>query len=136
LNTAPAFRPGVAGSLCPKSPNYRFGLLGGDACGFPNGRRLGDDVTDIELSAVAGAAYSVLTNDTFNFDPNLLWVLRDKVDTNDLPFMNQFPYLARPHRGQDWFYGESSDRPKAPADDSAAPAQEVSAQESAEQENR
>ncbi|MCL5998883.1 MAG: DUF4331 domain-containing protein [Chloroflexi bacterium] len=105
LNTAPAFRPGVNGSLCPKKPNYRFGLLGGDVCGFPNGRRLADDVTDIELSAVAGAAYSVLTNDTFNFDPKLLQVLRDKVDANDQPFMNQFPYLARPNRGQDWSYG-------------------------------
>jgi hypothetical protein len=105
LNTAPAFRPGVPGSLCPAKPNYRFGLLGGDVCGFPNGRRLADDVTDIELSAVAGAAYSVLTNDTFNFDPNLLWVLRDKVDTNDQPFMNTFPYLARANRGQDWSFG-------------------------------
>ena len=61
-----------------QDPWYRvcLGLLGGDACGFPNGRRLQDDVTDIELLAVAGAAYSVLTNDTFNFNPALIDVLR------------------------------------------------------------
>ena len=36
------------------SPN-RFGVLAGDTAGFPNGRRLADDVTDIELRVIAGA---------------------------------------------------------------------------------
>ena len=36
------------------SPN-RMGVLGGDAAGFPNGRRVGDDVLDIVLQAAAGA---------------------------------------------------------------------------------
>jgi len=101
LNTAPPFRPGVPGSLCAPTPNYKLGLLGGDACGFPNGRRLQDDVTDIELLAVAGAAYSVLTESTFGFDPALIGVLRDGVDQNDLPFLPSFPYQAMPWSGQE-----------------------------------
>ena len=41
INTA------VSGDLCSPTPS-RLGVLGGDACGFPNGRRLTDDVIDIE----------------------------------------------------------------------------------------
>jgi hypothetical protein len=37
-----------------KNPN-RFGLIGGDAAGFPNGRRVFDDIVAVELRAVAGA---------------------------------------------------------------------------------
>lgn len=99
LNLAEPFRPGVKGSLCSPKPNYKLGLLGGDVCGFPNGRRLQDDVTEIELLAVAGAAYSVLTDDTFAFNADLIKVLNDGIDTNDLPFQNSFPYLAHPHQG-------------------------------------
>jgi hypothetical protein len=99
LNTA------IKGDLCKPTPDYQLGLLGGDACGFPNGRRLQDDVTDIELLAVAGAAYSVLTNDTFAFNPALVDVLRDNVDMNDKQFRPNFPYLATPHQGQAWFAG-------------------------------
>ena len=99
LNTAPPFRPGVEGSVCAPTPNYQLGLLGGDACGFPNGRRLQDDVTDIELLAVAGAAYSVLTNDTFEFNPALIGVLRDGVNQNDKELLSTFPYVATPWSG-------------------------------------
>ena len=104
LNTAAPFRPNTVGSVCAPTPNYALGLLGGDACGFPNGRRLQDDVTDIELLAVAGAAYSVLTNDTFAFNPALVDVLSDSVDTNDLPFLPKFPYQATPHQGQEHYH--------------------------------
>ena len=102
LNLAQPFRPGVEGSLCSPEPNYKLGLLGGDACGFPNGRRLQDDITEIELLAVAGAAYPVLTDDTFDFNPDLIGVLNDGIDTNDKPFQESFPYLALPHRGLDF----------------------------------
>ncbi len=99
VNVAPPFRPGVSGSLCSPKPNYKWGILGGDACGFPNGRRLQDDVVEIELAAVAGAAYPVLTNDTFAFDSKLFKVLNDGIDKNDQKFQSSFPYLALPHRG-------------------------------------
>jgi hypothetical protein len=65
----------------------RLGLLAGDAAGFPNGRRLGDDVTDIAERAVAG-----VLNPKFNKAPNNH--LGDGVNTNDTPYQNTFPYLA------------------------------------------
>jgi hypothetical protein len=102
LNVAEAFRPGVEGSLCAPEPNYALGLLGGDVCGFPNGRRLQDDVTEISLLAVAGAAYPVLTQGTFDFNPDLIGVLNDGLATNDVPFQDTFPYLAMPHQGYDF----------------------------------
>ena len=98
LNTA------IKGDVCKSRPD-RLGLLGGDACGFPNGRRLSDDVVEIELAAVAGAAYPVLTSGTFNFNPALLNTLNDHVDVNDKPFRKSFPYLATPWQGQEWFAG-------------------------------
>jgi hypothetical protein len=65
----------------------RLGLLGGDPAGFPNGRRLQDDVTDIALRAVAG-----VLNPAFNTFPNN--ALGDGVNVNDAPYRLQFPYLA------------------------------------------
>jgi hypothetical protein len=72
----------------------RLGLLAGQNDGFPNGRRLIDDVTDIELRALAGG--TPFTPD-FNVAPNN--ALTDGVDTNDKPFLTTFPYLASPFAG-------------------------------------
>ena len=96
LNTA------IKGALCSPTPQ-RLGVLAGDACGFPNGRRLYDDVTEIELLAVAGAAYQVLDarDSSFTFNPALIGVLTDSLDKNDLPFRSSFPYLAYAHQGQE-----------------------------------
>ncbi|MGI9027688.1 MAG: DUF4331 domain-containing protein [Candidatus Saccharimonadales bacterium] len=79
-----------------KSPN-RLGVLAKDNQGFPNGRRLADDVTDISIQAVAGAAYPIFHTD-FKADP-LATQLGDGVDSNDKPFRNNFPYLALPESG-------------------------------------
>lgn len=96
LNTA------IKGDLCKPDPDYALGLLGGDACGFPNGRRIQDDVTEIELLAVAGAAYNVLTTGgQFDFNPALIGVLNDGVSRNDVRFLSSFPYAATPHQGAD-----------------------------------
>jgi len=97
INTA------IKGDLCAPVPS-RLGVLGGDACGFPNGRRLSDDVVEIELLAVAGAAYEALDDRdaTFSFDPALIGVLTDGVDFNDKPFRTVFPYMATAHSGQDF----------------------------------
>jgi Domain of unknown function (DUF4331) len=65
-------------------PN-RLGVVGGDLQGFPNGRRLGDDVVDIALDAMEGI-YSA-TDATS---------LGDGVNANDHAFSNQFPYVALP----------------------------------------
>ncbi len=68
------------------------GVLAGDNQGYPNGRRLADDVTDISLQAVAGG--TPFTPD-FNIAPNN--AIGDKVDANDKPFMTVFPYVAEPN---------------------------------------
>ncbi len=73
-----------------------LGLLGGDNQGFPNGRRLGDDVVDIALRAVAGG--TPFTPD-YNHAPNN--ALTDGVSGNDKPFLSVFPYIAAPHSGYD-----------------------------------
>ena len=95
----------IKGDLCKPTPS-RLGVLGGDACGFPNGRRLFDDTVEIELLAVAGAAYGVLDGrDTaFNFDPGLSKVLTDRVDRNDRRFRPSFPYFALAQSGQAHFH--------------------------------
>jgi len=88
LNTGiPPVAPGMSGY-------DRLGLLGGDIGGFPNGRRVGDDVVDIALRAVAGG--TPLTP-AFNHSPNN--TLGDGVNQNDVPYLTQFPYLAPPHAG-------------------------------------
>ena len=69
-----------------ETPN-RFGVLAGDNAGFPNGRRLEDDVVDIELQVVAGFLMG-------NKVP-----LGDGVDRNDKPFLPTFPYVAAPVSG-------------------------------------
>lgn len=79
--------------------------------GFPNGRRLEDDVTRIELQAVGGvvlAAIGLWYDDYTAGGPNpvtpdLLNVLTYStgVNANDVPFMTAFPYVAAPHRGTD-----------------------------------
>ena len=82
------------------TPPSRLGVLDGDLCGFPNGRRLADDVTDIELRAIA-QGYGVPLNTLFslpNKSPNN--TVGDGVDTNaDMPFLGTFPYVGLPHQG-------------------------------------
>ena len=73
----------------PAETENRFGVLAGDIAGFPNGRRLGDDVVDIELQVVAG------------FLKGNMVPLGDGVDRNDKAFLPVFPYLAGPDSGFD-----------------------------------
>jgi len=77
---------------CPQSScsKYsRLGVIGGDLAGFPNGRRLTDDVLDASLQVVYGELIG---------NPN---DLGDGVDHNDSPFLKTFPYVAYPHAGSD-----------------------------------
>ncbi|WP_322938130.1 DUF4331 domain-containing protein [Nocardioides bizhenqiangii] len=66
-----------------------LGVIGGDNQGFPNGRRLADDVIDIALQVVEGELVG---------QPN---DLADGVDANDVEFRDTFPYLALPASGSD-----------------------------------
>lgn len=79
-------------AVAPTMRPSRFGILAGDNAGFPNGRRLGDDVVDIAERVVAGATPFT---PSFNVAPNNL--LGDGVDANDVPFLPYFPYVALPH---------------------------------------
>jgi len=94
----------IKGDLCSptSSATRRLGVVGGDACGFPNGRRLLDDIVEIELLSVAGAAYQPLDGQeaSFNFNPALISVLDDGINKNDVPFRTTFPYLAQAQSGQ------------------------------------
>ena len=74
-------------------PN-RLGVLGGDNAGFPNGRRLGDDVVDIALRVMAGA-----TPLTPTFNTGINAQLGDGVAANDQPFLAVFPYVGLPRAG-------------------------------------
>jgi hypothetical protein len=87
LNTAVAPTAGVG-------KGNRLGVLGGDVAGFPNGRRLEDDVVDISLQAVAGATpYTP----SFVVSPNN--ALTDGVDKSAQDFNATFPYLSAPYQG-------------------------------------
>ncbi|RPI25404.1 MAG: DUF4331 domain-containing protein [Acidobacteria bacterium] len=73
----------------PESIN-RLGLIGGDPAGFPNGRRLQDDVVDIVLRVGVGGVLASFDG----FDPAVNGRLGDGVNVNDAPYRTQFPYLA------------------------------------------
>ena len=90
-----AFRPSemlrLNLSVKPTAKPNRLGVLGGDLQGFPNGRRLTDDVVDIELQALEGAAQT----------GKLVSALAagDGVNANDRAFGTSFPYVALPNVG-------------------------------------
>ena len=79
-----------------------LGVIAGDNAGFPNGRRVYDDVVDIELRVIAGVLV-----DGFNKAPNN--ALSDLVDGPDQPFLPGFPYLATPHSGFDHKHDSPND---------------------------
>lgn len=86
-----------------------LGLLGGDLAGFPNGRRVTDDVVNIALKAVAGATIPLVDN-TYTADPNVALVDQG-VTPNPRAYQSGFPYLADPHGG-------FTNPPSTPASDS------------------
>ena len=104
LNTA--IVPNVNGAcyhpslgLPASTPPSRLGVLEGDLCGFPNGRRLTDDIVDVDLRAFA-QGYGTFLNGLLglpNKSPNNM--LGDGVDANDKPFLAHFPYVATAHQG-------------------------------------
>jgi Domain of unknown function (DUF4331) len=78
-------------SIPPSATPNRLGVFGGDLAGFPNGRRLNDDVIDIAERAVAGKLKGHPAGD----------LLGDGVDGNDVPNLAGFPYEADPQSGFD-----------------------------------
>jgi len=71
----------------PAAKENRLGVIGGDLAGYPNGRRLIDDVVDIDERVVAGELIGHKLP------------LGDGVDANDVPNLASFPYVAAPFSG-------------------------------------
>jgi hypothetical protein len=90
-NAVPADTLKINLGVPPTAPDKvnNMGVIGGDLGGFPNGRRLADDVTDIELRVIGGELIGKHLP------------LGDGVDSNDVPFLSHFPYVALPHDGFD-----------------------------------
>jgi hypothetical protein len=75
--------------VAPTSSPNRLGVVGGDLAGFPNGRRLSDDVIDITIQAAEGVLQTG--------HPTAVDTLGDGVDANDHAFEAEFPYIAWPN---------------------------------------
>lgn len=91
LNQPPSVMPSeqlrLNMSIAPSASPKRLGVLDGDTAGFPNGRRLSDDVIDVGLQVLMGELVG---------SPN---DLGDGVNANDVAFLSSFPYVALPHAG-------------------------------------
>jgi hypothetical protein len=86
-NVKPSEQLRLNTSIKPSAEPKRLGVLEGDKAGFPNGRRLTDDVLDITLQVAEGELVG---------SPN---DLGDAVNANDVAFGDTFPYVALPASG-------------------------------------
>jgi hypothetical protein len=86
-------------AIPPSSSPSNLGLVGGDLAGFPNGRRVQDDVTTVELRAVAGATYPLIDK-TYTPDDAATKV-GTFLDGKDNQYLAGFPYLGVPYDGYD-----------------------------------
>jgi Domain of unknown function (DUF4331) len=75
----------------PMANQKRLGFLAGDIAGFPNGRRLNDDVVDIAARAVAG-----ILADPAKFGTRI----GDGVNLNEAGYGATFPYVRPAHDGR------------------------------------
>ncbi len=80
------------------SPNP-LGLIGGDAAGFPNGRRVADDVVTIELRAIAGVTYPLIDS-TFKPDGAASLITQGLTPAAGR-YLPAFPYVGTPYDGYD-----------------------------------
>jgi hypothetical protein len=102
--TAEMMRLNTAIAPTPMGSQSRLGVLGGDNAGFPNGRRPGDDVVDIELRVAMGVLCTIAgVNTAVGCAPAdaPAGTLRytDGAYISDMFFANEFPYLRAPLRG-------------------------------------
>jgi len=93
-------------AIPPSSSPHKLGVVGGDLAGYPNGRRVDDDVVTIELRAVAGVTIP-LVDPSFTPDGAASAVEDGTTDTNGDTSLT-FPYLADPNGGYQTQPGTSS----------------------------
>jgi hypothetical protein len=84
-------------AIPPSANPNDLGLVAGDAAGFPNGRRLNDDVVTIELRAVAGLTIP-LVDPSFTPD-GAASAVQDGTTNTNAATTNSFPYLGLPGGG-------------------------------------
>jgi hypothetical protein len=86
-------------SIPPSADPDPLGLIGGDLAGFPNGRRVFDDVTSVALRAIAGATYPLVDK---SYTPDgAAALLTDGLTSANTSYLSQFPYLGTPVSGYD-----------------------------------
>jgi hypothetical protein len=74
-----------------------LGILGGDLAGFPNGRRVFDDITSVELRAIAGATYPLVDK---GYKPDAAAaLLTDGLTPANTKYLSTFPFLGTPQSG-------------------------------------
>jgi Domain of unknown function (DUF4331) len=94
---ADQLRLNVAIPPTPSAKTSPLGVVGGDLAGFPNGRRVFDDVVTIELRAIAGLTYP-LVNSSYTPDAAASAVT-DGLTSASTSYLGQFPYLDTPQSG-------------------------------------
>ena len=88
-----------------KKPNV-LGLVAGDPAGFPNGRRVFDDTTTVELRAIAGLTIPLVDP---SYTPDAAaGKVTDGTTNQNPPYRDTFPYLATPNGGYQTKPGTSS----------------------------
>ncbi|MEV0900085.1 DUF4331 domain-containing protein [Actinoplanes sp. NPDC049802] len=83
----------------PAEKENKFGLLGGDLAGFPNGRRIADDVVSISLRAIAGVTVPLVNAD---FEPDAAAALVEQglsIKDSSAGLLKKFPFLGAPFDG-------------------------------------
>jgi hypothetical protein len=80
-----------------------LGLAAGDPAGFPNGRRVFDDVVTVELRAVAGLLLP-LVDPSFTPD-GATSAIQDGTSNTNAPYLHKFPYLGTPASGSEYMPG-------------------------------
>jgi hypothetical protein len=84
-------------AIAPTSSPKPLGLIGGDAAGFPNGRRVFDDVVTVELRAIAGATYPLVDK---SYKPDAAAsLITDGLGPKNTRYLSHFPYLGTPQGG-------------------------------------
>jgi hypothetical protein len=88
-------------SIKPAASPNPLGVVGGDLAGFPNGRRVFDDVVTVELRAIAGAIYK-LVDPSYTPDAAVGLITDGLTDTSPgTAYLTKFPYLGVPYDGYD-----------------------------------
>lgn len=86
----------------PASDPHINGVIAGDLAGFPNGRRVFDNVVAIELRVIAGLLYPLIDPD---YVPDDAATVLTDIANNQLPssvsYLGTFPYLDHPVSGYD-----------------------------------